>query len=193
MELAYQAAGKHTKRAVASVLLFSVGWTSGNDAAFKCCQHALRHQVQLAHRDPAQLLCVFTDASHTLWVGMVTQIPPSDLLLEYSEQRHSPLAFLYVHFNPTQVGWATLEKEAFTILATVKRMHWLTATPARFHLFTDYNNLIFIFDPLAVVADLGETSVWKVLRWAVLLSSYNYVCHHIDGDTKNVWADLRSR
>ena len=76
--------------------------------------------------------------------------------------------------------------------ASLERMHWLAATPDGFDLYTDRNNLIFLFDPLSVVSDLSQTTLRKVLRWAVLLSMYNYTCFHIKG-ANNVWADLLGR
>lgn len=78
------------------------------------------------------------------------------------------------------------------MLATITCLHWLTATPDGFDLLTDHNNLDFIFDPLSLMPDLSESSVRKVLRWAIRLSTYNYVCLHIHGGD-NVWADLLSR
>lgn len=59
-------------------------------------------------------------------------------------------------------------------------------------MYTDHNNLIFIFDPLAVLPDIGLAAVHKVLRWAVRLSMYKYDCFCIRGD-ENVWADLMTR
>lgn len=49
--------------------------------------------------------------------------------------------------------------------------------------------MIFIFDPLAVKPDIDHATKRKVLRWAVGLSEYNYVCLH-NGGEENVWADL---
>lgn len=71
-------------------------------------------------------------------------------------------------------------------------MYWLTLTRQGFLLFTDHDNQIFISDHLAVISDLRQTSVRKVLRWAVVLSAYNYVCQHTSWDG-NIWADLLSR
>jgi hypothetical protein len=77
-------------------------------------------------------------------------------------------------------------------MATVQRMHWILTTPDGIDLFTDHQNLIFLFDPLAVVPDLSQTTLRKVLRWAVKLSTYNYTWVHIKG-TDNAWADLLGR
>lgn len=155
-------------------------------------QQAVEHQVTLAHRDANQRLCVYTDASDFLRSGIVTQVPPIDISKPYAKQRHQPLAFLSGHFSGPQIRWSILEKEAFAIMATTERMHWLLATPDGFDLYTDHQNLIFLFDPLAIVPDLSQTSLRKVLRWSVRLSTYNYTCVYIKG-VDNIWPDLLGR
>lgn len=122
----------------------------------------------------------------------MTQVPMDDTSLPHAEQRHELLAFLSGRFNTQQARWYVLEKEAYAVLATLQRMHWLAATPAGFDLFTDHNNLFYLFDPLSIVPDMSQTTLRKVLRWAVWLSAYNYTCIHIRG-TENVWADLLGR
>lgn len=160
--------------------------------SFQNWKHALAHKVTLSHRDETQRLCFYTDAPDLVWSGIVTQVPLEYLCQPHAAQRHSLLAFCSGKFNKTQFGWSILEKEAFAVLATLDRMHWLAASPAGFDLFTDHNNLIFLFDPLSIVPDLSQTSMRKVLRWAVKLNIYSYTCFHIKG-TDNVWADLFGR
>lgn len=116
----------------------------------------------------------------------------TDIHKEHHNKRHEPLAFLSGHYNNTKLRWSTMEKEAFSIMATIERMHWIASCPEGFDLFTDHNNLIFIFNPLTLVSDLSQSSIKKLIRWAVLLSYYNYICIHISGN-ENVWADLLSR
>lgn len=192
LEIVYDNAGKRTKLAVTRVQLRNIGWGKAEDDAFENCKQALEHQTTLAHRNDSCRLCVYTDACDLVWSGIVTQVPPSDISKTHDDQRHQPLAFLSGRFTGPQLGWSTLEKEAFAIMATVDRMHWVLATPDGFDLFTDHHNLIFLFDPLAVVPDMSQTSLRKVLRWAVRLSMYNYTCVHIKG-VDNVWADLLGR
>ena len=144
------------------------------------------------NRDEKQRLVIYTDASDAVWSGIVTQVPRKDLKLAHSEREHEPLAFLSGRFNSVQFGWSILEKEAYAILATLERTHGIAATAEGFDLYTDHNNLIFIFDPTAVVPDISQTTLRKVLRWAVRLSMYHYTCFHIKGQD-NVWADLLGR
>lgn len=78
--------------------------------------------------------------------------------------------------------WSVLEKKGYAVLVTITRYRWLNATPEGFDLFADHNNLVFILDPLSNVPDLSESSAKKVLRWAIRLSTYNYICFHINGE-----------
>jgi len=192
LEKAYEVSGKRTSRAAAKVSLSSLGWSYDHLTMYENCKKALANQTMLEHRDPNRRLCLFTDACDRIWSGIVTQVPHEDLKLPFHEQRHGPLAFLSGKFNTTQRGWSIFEKEAFAILASCERMRWLLGDPAGFNLYTDHNNLVFIFDPLRYLPDLSASSVRKVLRWAVAMSWYNYTCFHISG-VDNVWADLLGR
>lgn len=193
LELVYvKVGGKRTKRAVSSVNLNSLGWTDAHSSAFNDCKNAILNRTTLAHRDSTKRLCLYTDASESHWSGILTQVPYAQLHLPHADQDHEPLAFHSGRFSGAQVAWSTIEKEAFSVLATTERSHWLASTPAGFDLFTDHNNLVFIFDPCAVVPNINQTTIRKVLRWAVRLSTYNYVCFHIKGDD-NIWADLLTR
>lgn len=103
-----------------------------------------------------------------------------------------PLGFLSGKFTNTQGRWSILEKESFSVVATLDRMHWLVATQDGFDIYTDHNNLIFLFYPPSIVPDMSQTTLWKFLRWAVKLSPYDYTCIHIKGEYI-VWEDLLSR
>ena len=189
---AFVSTARRSKRNAARILLKTVQWGHIEEECFEKCKQAVKSQVLLVHRDNTKRLCLFTDASDTGWAGILTQIPANQVGTDHEIQDHQPLAFLSGHFNETQLSWATVEKEAYAIIASCIRMHWLLATPEGFDIYTDHNNLIFMFDPLAVVSDLSLSSVKKVIRWAVRMSTYNYVCYHIKGK-QNVWADMISR
>lgn len=40
--------------------------------------------------------------------------------------------------------------------------------------------------------DIGQGALGKVLRWAVRMTAYNYICYHIRG-VDNLWCDLITR
>lgn len=77
-------------------------------------------------------------------------------------------------------------------MATVARMHWLMAYFHGFDLYTNHNNLIYIFDPTFVVVYVSESTLQKVLRRTVRLSGYSYTCICISV-TDNVWTDIIGR
>lgn len=181
LETVYAEAGKRTKRAVYLIALSKLGWGKSEDISFSTYKNALAHQTTLAHRKKNFRLCVHTDACDLVCSGVVTQIPPSDISKSHFEQSHEPLPFLSGKFKGAQLTWSTLEKDAFAIMAKVERMHWILATSEGFDLFTNHHNLIFLFDSLAVLPDLSQTSLRKTLRRAVCLSAYNYTCVHIKG------------
>lgn len=192
LERAYEKIGKRTKRALQRVELCQIGWSEIELEAFEKCKAALHNRVRLSHRDHKQKLCFYTDASDTHWAGICTQVPIEDIHKPHADKRHEPLSFLSGRFDDTQLRWSTLEKEAYAIMASIDRMHWLASGSEGFDLFTDHNNLIFIFDPTSLVPDLTVAAIRKVIRWAVRLSMYAFECIHISG-VDNTWADMMTR
>lgn len=66
-------------------------------------------------------------------------------------------------------------------MSTVEKRLWLFAIDKGFDLITDHNNLASLFKPTAVVSDLSQTTLRKVLYWVVCLGAYIYTCVHILG------------
>lgn len=128
LEKVYTKDGKRTKTSEARISLSSIGWGRNEYESFDRCKTALENQVTLAHRDEAQRLCAYTDASDLFWSGVVTQVPVEDLLKLHVDHRHQPLCFFSSHFSGSQLCWSTLKKEAYAIMETVERRHWLLAT-----------------------------------------------------------------
>lgn len=63
IERMHSTAGKRTKQAMGQIQLAEHGWSTSERTAFTTCKNSLAHQVTLAHRNPSQRLCVYTDAS----------------------------------------------------------------------------------------------------------------------------------
>lgn len=171
------------------VKITAINWGQQELQAFQTCKHALIHRVTLSYHDDSKSLNFYVDASNLHWAGIVTQVPTDDLFLNDDEKRHEPLGFFSGSFIDTQRRWSTFEKEAFCVMAPIECIRWLASISDCFNLFTYHNNLVFPFDPLSLVPDLSQAALRKVIRWAVRLSGYNYVCLHISG-ANNVWADL---
>lgn len=58
--------------------------------------------------------------------------------------------------------------------------------------FTNHRNLLFCYSPSVLDPTLGRHKVMKVLRWAILLSQFQYRIDHVDGEDK-VMADIMTR
>lgn len=54
-----------------------------------------------------------------------------------------------------------VEEEVYTVMYTFDRIHWPVATPASFDFYMNHNNLILLFDLLAVVNDVPQPSFRK--------------------------------
>lgn len=106
----------------------------------------MRNTIRLAHPKDDRVVCVFTDASLDHWGAAVTQVPPEYVDLPLDQQHHEPLAFLSGPFEGAASSWPVIEKEAFAIVETCKRLHYLLLRPNGFRIFTDHRNLRYIFD-----------------------------------------------
>jgi RNase H-like domain found in reverse transcriptase/Integrase zinc binding domain len=138
-------------------------------------------------------VCVYTrDASHDFWSAIVTQVSPGDLDLPHEEQRHEPLAFLSGAFTGAMKRWAIIEKEAYAIVAGCGRLDWLLQRPDGFALFTDHNDLIYVFNPAGRPSSVSAHTAAQLTRWDFILSSYRYTIEHVSGSA-NVWSDMLTR
>ena len=188
-------AGSNDKKRLASVTVSAVGWGPKEQAAFEAVKAAINNQMLLNHRDPAKVLCVFTDASSTSWSVCVTQVASLDSVPDrclIHELDHEPLVMLSGNFSKSELKYPIVEKEAFAINQAVQDLGYLLNEPAGFHLFTDHRNLVYMLDPVSLSASVRQNTVEKMARWAYALFQCKFTLHHIPGED-NVWADLMTR
>jgi RNase H-like domain found in reverse transcriptase len=89
--------------------------------------------------------------------------------------------------------WAIFEKEAYAIVVSCERLDWLLQRPDGFSLFTDHNNLVYVFHPYGRNPSIAAAhTAAKLIRWALRLSTYRYTNEHVHGDD-NVWTDMFTR
>jgi hypothetical protein len=120
-----------------------------------------------------------TDAS-THGVGAVLlQIVPSDDPEQPSI--YQPIGFASKKFSPQASRWSTIEQEAYGIYFAVMHFQYYLRCKT-FILETDHNNLLW----------MEASAVPKIIRWRVLLQSFNFLLRHIPGKL-NVVADFLSR
>lgn len=181
-EIVYDNVGKHSRRSVAWVSLANIGWKPALTSACINCKKVIVHRVTLAYRDEAKWLCTYTDVSDFQWSGIIKEVSDDQSLAPHPEQDHNPLGSHSSCFSTKKTGWFTLSKEALPVLAPTERLHGLATCSEGFHIFTDHNNMIFLFHPIEIIPDIGQAALHKVLRWAVRIFAYNYVCTHIHGE-----------
>ena len=186
---------KRNKSAAARVILHDKGWVEEHERTFNDIKAALTETVRLAHPKDDYVVCMFTDASSLHWASVLTQVPTVEFAnpaLSCQEWHHEPLSFLSGSFRDSARNWAIVDKEAFAIYESCKRMVHLLVRNGGFHIFTDHRNLLYIFNPAGVVASLSKPTADRLERWSVFLRAFEYTIQHIEGET-NVWADMLSR
>ena len=184
--------GSAKKTKLIKVQLAAIGWVDDHLACFTRIKKALLAMVPLAHPRADMMVCLYTDASDGFWGAIATQVPFDDLSLPLDEQRHQPLAFLSGAFTGASERWSIVEKEAFAVVESCKRLDYILIRPAGFRLFTDHKNLQYIFNPAGQSPSLARYQAHKLERWALVLSSFPYTIECLPGDD-NVWGDLLSR
>ena len=100
--------------------------------------------------------------------------------------------FLSGTFSGAATKWAIVEKEAYAIVETCRRAEYLLHCPGGFNLYTDHQNLRYIFNPHSIIASVPKYTAAKLQRWDVLIMAYHYKIHDISG-VENIWVDLLSR
>ncbi|GMF66728.1 unnamed protein product [Phytophthora fragariaefolia] len=159
LEKAMQASGHRTKRQLSKVQLSRVGWGAQEEESLAQVKARLLAMVPLAHPKAEYDLALVADASLDHWGSVLTQMPAEDPGKPLAEQRHEPLAFLSGHFRGASHRWPTIEKEAFAMMESCRRLEYLLLRPRGFRLYTDHRNLVYIFNPYAVDGNMQRYSV----------------------------------
>ena len=94
---------------------------------------------------------------------------------------HQPIAFVSHKFSGAAVNWDTFKQEAFALYFAISKLSYYLRGK-EFLLETDHRNLLWI----------EASQVPIVVRWRVLLQSFNFTVKHIPG-TDNLVADWLSR
>jgi hypothetical protein len=94
---------------------------------------------------------------------------------------HQPIAFISHKYSGAAVNWATYKQEAFAAYFSVLKLQRFLIGK-HFTLETDHRNLLW----------MEKSTVPIIVRWRVLLQSYNFSLRHIPGKDNKV-ADWLSR
>ncbi|KAK4328633.1 hypothetical protein Pmani_000942 [Petrolisthes manimaculis] len=109
------------------------------------------------------------------------------VLLQADQQTNvlHPVAYHSCKLKKYQQSYSTIEKEALALVHAIQKFEcYLQPSPHCVQVFTDLNPLAFI--------NSTKFSNQRILRWALLLQSYNLQVQHIKG-TDNLLADALSR
>jgi len=170
------------KKILARVLPNTVGWSAVHVDAVAALKRALVAMVPLAHPKATSLISLYSDASADFWGSVETQIPSEDAGKPLEDQRHAPLAFLSGKFVGASSQWPTVEKEAYAIIESCKRLEYLLLRPEGVMIFTDHRNLLYIFNPEVFDSGIARCQADRLQRWAIALSMFPYAIEHISGE-----------
>ncbi|KAL5260064.1 hypothetical protein ACHWQZ_G010249 [Mnemiopsis leidyi] len=99
-----------------------------------------------------------------------------------------PIEFISRTLSPTERRYSQIDREALSIVWSVKRFHrYVYARP--FKLLTDHEPLQHIYNPDKGIPEMGSS---RVLRWAVILSAYQFTVKY-RSTKKHGNADVLSR
>ena len=96
-----------------------------------------------------------------------------------------PVTYYFSKLKPYQLSYSTIEKEGLALILALKRFEcYLLHHPEVVKVYSDHNPLVFI--------KCAKLHNQRVLRWALLIQSYNIEVHPIKGED-NIIADTLSR
>ena len=156
-------------------------WTKECRACFELLKETLCTHPILWYPDPNRLYVLFTDASKYGWAGVLMQ--PYDEINESNQstadvstsQRktvYHPVSYISGLFRGSQLNWAALTKEAYTIYMSVQKLS--------FYLINA--DVLIQSDHLPLKKFLRQNTMnSKVNNWAVELKSYNLKFEYIQG------------
>ena len=130
-----------------------------------------------------KLFVAYINKSFNVHVDACDKAVASYLSQTDDNGREYPLAFFSNKLNGTQKAWATVHKEAYAILAALKKFrHWVFG--AEIHDYSDHNPLTFLTESAPKSA--------KLMRWCLALQEFNIQFHYVRGK-QNVAPDCLSR
>ena len=153
------------------------GWTAECQAAFEAAKLLLCSAPVLAAPDFSKPFKLEVDAS-MVGAGAV-------LLQEDGEGVDCPVCFFSRKCNPCQARYSTVDQDTLALLLALQFFDvYLDCSAVPITVFTDH-------DPLTFLHRMYNQNR-RLMRWALIVQSYNISIHHIKG-SKNVVADALSR
>lgn len=92
--------------------------------------------------------------------------------LNHENEEH-PIMFLSKKFSVTEQKYCTIEKECAAIIFAVKKLRCYLDSSQKFTIQTDHNPLVWL--------EKNTSTNPRLLRWALIIQSYNYEIVHRKG------------
>ena len=96
-------------------------WTKQCHLAFNMLKDKLCEAPILHYPDSSKPYMLFTDASEHGWAGVLTQEFETEVKGKVLKELH-PITYVSGLFCGSQLNWAALTKEAYTIYLSVKKL-----------------------------------------------------------------------
>ncbi|OWZ19830.1 hypothetical protein PHMEG_0005857 [Phytophthora megakarya] len=153
----------------------NVGWGDEEVQSLAQVKAKLLTMVPLVHSKDNWEVTMVMDASLDHWGGCYDA-------KALSEQQNQPLAFLSSPCRGASHRRSIIEKEAFAIVESCKRLEYRLLRPRGVRFYTDDRNLVYIFNPYAIDGSMQRYQADKLQRWSMSLLRFNYTIEHIQGD-----------
>ena len=156
-------------------------WTPACQKSFDLLKETLCGESILKYAYTSKPYTLYTDASKFSWAGVLTQSHTTVIDGKSTITDH-PVTFVSGLFRGSQLNWATLTKEAFAILMSVKKLSFY---------LTDAT-ILFRSDHKPPEKFLQKNTLnSKVNNWAMELEAFNIQFDYIKGSS-NILADTLS-
>ena len=160
-------------------------WTDIQDRAFDQLKLFMMSKPLLQAPDFSKPFLLQVDASNVGYGSVLLQ----ELIHEATSSlplldRLLPVAYYSGFFRGAQLRWATVEKELYSIVASILHFRPYLEGLQKVVVYSDHMPLSFL--------DRAKSSNQKLLRWSYILSSFNIEVRKISG-TKNSIVDALSR
>jgi len=147
-------------------------WTVSASEAFLQIQREIANCATLHFVHESAPIFLQTDASD-YGIGAY--------LFQLVDGIEKPIAFISKKLDGAQLKWSTIEKEAYAIYYSLRKLDYLIRD-SPFTLQTDHKNLVYV----------NEEPSAKVRRWKLWIQEYMFDIEHIPGEL-NIVADSLSR
>ena len=152
-------------------------WSKECNEAFERVKRLLMTSPVLISANYEKQFSLYVDASDVGIGAVLTQLCSDDV--------DHPISFYSKKLNKHQRNYSTIEKACFSLVSALHHYDvYVNVTRHPVLVYTDHNPLVFI--------ERMKLKNQKILRWSLLIQSYNLEIKHIKG-TNNVIADALSR